>query len=108
MASFGPAALEWLASGLLVGVLGALIKFAGWTWLLAGYSESTSPVPDEVVRDVAGSTVLRVGIAVFAVGAIRSLTDPPSYLSLAVCAAIVLAVGRMLYRLNTWSPSESA
>mgnify|MGYP006302476195 CR=1 FL=1 len=108
MASIGSLALEWLASGLLVGVLGALIKFAGWTWLLAGYSESTSPVPDDVVRDVAGNTVLRVGIAVFAVGAIRSLVDPPSYLGLVVGVAIALAVGRMLYRLNTWSPAETA
>jgi len=108
MAPFGPLALEWLASGLLVGVLGALIKFAGWTWLLAGYSESTSPVPDDVVRDVAGNTVLRVGIAVFAFGVISSLADPPSYLGPVVGAVIVLAVGRLVYRLNTWSPSETA
>lgn len=49
-------ALEWLTSGFFVTILGALIKFAEWTWLLAGYSESTSDVPDDVVQDIAGPT----------------------------------------------------
>jgi hypothetical protein len=38
MPSLGPLAIEWIASGLVVTVLGVLIKFAGWRWLLAGYS----------------------------------------------------------------------
>lgn len=101
-------ALEWLASGLVVATLGALIRFAGWTWLLAGYSESTSPVPDDVVREVAGNTILRVGIAVFAFGVLASLIEPPTYLATIVGAAIVLAVLRLLYQLNTWSPPQAA
>lgn len=108
MVTFGALALEWLASGLFVTVLGALIKFAGWTWLLAGYSESTSPVPDDVVQDLAGNTILRVGIAVFVVGVLASVTDLPPYLNAVVGAAIVVAVLRLLYRLNTWSSSQTA
>ena len=38
--------------------------------MLAGYSESDTPLSDDVVRDVAGT--LRVGIAVLAVGALAA------------------------------------
>ena len=48
----GPLAIEWLLSGAVV-TLGGLIKFSGWTWLLAGYSEPTAPKADDVVQDVA-------------------------------------------------------
>jgi hypothetical protein len=100
-------AIEWIASGVLVTLLGVLIKFGRWTWLLAGYSESTSPVPDDVVQDMAGNTILRVGIAVVAFGVLASVTNPPSYLGLVVGAVIVVAVLRLLYRLNTWSPQTA-
>jgi hypothetical protein len=105
MASIGPLAIEWLASGALVTVLGVLIKYVGWTWLLAGYSESTASVPDDVVRDVAGNTVLSVGVTVIAFGVLASVTNPPAYLGPLIGAVIVLAVVRLIYRLNTWSPS---
>lgn len=108
MPSLGSLALEWLATGAFVLVFGALIKFAGWTWLLAGYSESTSPVPEDVVRDIAGNTVLRVGIAVFVFGVLASVMELPSYLEIVVGAIILVAVLRLLYRLNTWSPSQSS
>jgi len=101
-------ALEWLASGLVVTALGALIKFAGWTWLLAGYSESTSPVPDDVVRDIAGNTILRVGIAVLLIGVVASIIELPPHLDTVIGAVIIVAVLRLLYRLNTWSLSETA
>jgi hypothetical protein len=38
------------------------------------------------------------------VGVIASAMDPPPYLDTLIRAAIVIAVLRMLYRLNTWSP----
>jgi hypothetical protein len=105
MPSPGPLAVEWLASGAFVAVLGGLIRFAGWTWLLAGYDESTASVSDDAVREMAGNTILRVGIAVLVVGVVASVTDLPSYLSLLVAGAIVLDVARLLYRLNAGSPS---
>ncbi|WP_408958896.1 hypothetical protein [Natrinema sp. 74] len=107
MTSLDSIAIEWLASGTLITILGALIKFGGWTWLLTGYNELTSPVPDDVVQNTAGNTVLRVGIAVFVFGMLASMTDPPSSLGHVVEAAIVLAVLRLLYRLNTWSPQAA-
>jgi len=99
-------ALEWLAVGGLLTLAGALIRFRGWTFLLAGYDE-TSSISDDVVRGVAGNTVLRVGIAVFAVGLLASVTNLPSYLGLAVGALVVLDVVRMVYRVNTFSPTGS-
>lgn len=99
-------ALEWLAVGGLLTIAGALIKFRGWTVLLAGYDDTAS-VPEDVVRDVAGTTVLRIGIAVFAFGVLASVTTPPTSLGLLIGAAIVIDVLRTIYRLNTWSPRAS-
>ncbi|MUW15267.1 hypothetical protein GJ633_11860 [Halorubrum sp. CBA1125] len=107
MVPFDPLALEYLAGGLLVTVIGALVKFGGWTWLLAGYSESSSSIPDDVVRDVAGNTILRIGVAVTLVGAVASVTELPASVGLLVGAAIVVAVLRLIYRLHTWSPSQT-
>jgi uncharacterized membrane protein YeaQ/YmgE (transglycosylase-associated protein family) len=53
---------------------------------------------------MAGNTILRVGIAVFVFGVLASVTTLPSYLELVVGAVILLAVLRLVYRLNTWSP----
>lgn len=107
MLSLGPRVLQWVAVGAFMALLGGLMKFAGWTWLLAGYSKSTSPVPDEVVQDMAGNTLLRIGIALLVVGVLTAVTTLPSYFGLVVAAAIGLAAVRLLYRLNTWSPSQS-
>ena len=107
MLGLGPRALEWLAAGALVTLLGTLVKFAGWTWLLAGYDESSAAIPDDVVRDVAGNTLLRVGVALLVVGVVATVTTPPSYLGPVLAVGIVLAIARLVYRLNTWSPPQA-
>jgi hypothetical protein len=107
MLGVGPRALQWIAAGVLVTTLGVLIKYVGWTWLLAGYSESSSSVPDDVVRDIAGNTVLRIGTALLTVGVLAAVTTLPAYIDVVVGGVIVLAVARLIYRLNTWSPSEA-
>mgnify|MGYP000315483877 CR=1 FL=1 len=98
-------ALEWLAVGCLLTVAGALIKFRGWTFLLAGYDESAS-IRDDVVQNLLGNSILRIGIALVLVGIFEAVTTPPSYLGVFVDAAILLELLRLLYRLNTWSPQE--
>ncbi|WP_248896257.1 hypothetical protein [Haloplanus halobius] len=65
------AALSWLGAGVLLLILGSLIRFREWTVPIAGYDE-TSPVPAAVAADAVGSTVLR-----------------------------------MIYRLRTYTPSET-
>ncbi len=99
-------AVGWLGTGVLLVVMGALIKYRGWTFLVAGYDE-TAPVPDDVVANVAGNTLLRIGIAVVAVGVVNVVTSPPSYVTLLVTVGIVLAVARLVYRLNTYTPSAA-
>lgn len=94
--------LEWLATGCLLTIAGGLIKFRGWTFLIAGYDE-TGSVPEPVARDMAGNTVLRVGIAVSAFGLLASVTNIPSYLGTLIGVAIVLDVLRLIYRANTYT-----
>ncbi|QGX93757.1 hypothetical protein EI982_02595 [Haloplanus rallus] len=52
--------LLWFAAGILLLILGVLIRSRGWLFLLAGYDESAS-VPDDVIQNIAGNTVLRIG-----------------------------------------------
>jgi hypothetical protein len=99
-------AVGWLATGALLAAIGALIKYRGWTFLVAGYDETAS-IPEDVVANVAGNTALRIGIALVAVGVVNVVTSPPSYFSLLVTGAIVLAVFRLIYRLNTYTPSAA-
>ena len=106
MIEFSSGTLPWLAAGILLLILGVLIKFRGWLFLLAGYDESSS-VPDNVVQDIAGNTVLRVSIAALVVGVLMSVINPPSYLDLLVGIVIILDMLRMIYRLNTWSPQAA-
>ena len=101
------AATQWLGVGALLAVAGYLVKFRRWTFLLSGY-DRTSPLPDEVVADVAGNTVLRIGLAALALGALAALADLPAYLSTVFEAAVLLAVARLLYRLHTYNPAEAA
>lgn len=107
MFTIGSAALEWFAVGAVLTVLGALVKFRQWTFLLAGY-DRTSPVPDEVVADVAGNTVLRIGLATLGLGVAFTVADPPSYLGTVFAAAVLLAVARLVYRLRTYAPETAA
>lgn len=97
-------ALEWLAIGTLLTLVGALIRFRGWTFLLAGYDESSSD-QDDVVQDIAGNTILRIGIVVFVVGVLQCVISLPPYLPVVVSGLIVLDVVRLIYRINTGLPS---
>lgn len=87
--------MQWHGVGLLLVVAGGLITFRGWIGLLMGHDRTTT-IPEDVVADVAGSTVLRIGIAAAAIGGLLAITRVPSSLSLVFGAAILLAVGRML------------
>jgi len=106
MFEFGSIAVEWFGVGALLAALGALIKFRQWTFLVAGYDRSSS-VPKEVVADVVGSTVLRIGLAAIGLGVAFTLVDAPSYVATLFEAVVVFAVARLLYRLRTYSPSNA-
>ncbi|MFC5279050.1 DUF3784 domain-containing protein [Halorubrum rubrum] len=99
--------VEWIAVGCLLTIVGWLIRFRGWTFLLAGY-DGTSSVPDEVVAEVAGNTVLRIGLAGIAVGVVVALVDAPAFLPTVYAIAVLFAVARLLYRLHTYTPTKAA
>jgi hypothetical protein len=94
-----------LFSGLIVTVLGYLIRYRGWTFLVAGYDQETSSVPDEAVAEIAGSTILRIGIATIVLGGLNFYYDTPSYVYVFFAIGVLLAAGRLLYRLNTHEES---
>lgn len=96
--------LEWLAVGGFLTIAGALIKFRGWTFLLAGYDESAS-IPDDIVQVVAGNTFLRIGTVVFLFGILNAAMGIPTYLGFVIGGVILLAVLRLIHRLNTYSLS---
>lgn len=106
MFELSPAALQWLGVDALLTVVGALIPFRGWTFLLAGY-DKTSPAPDDVVADIAGNTVLRIGLAAIALSVLIVVADTPSYLPIIFEAIILIAVVRLLYRLHTYTPTDT-
>jgi hypothetical protein len=97
--------IKWLACGAFTMFLGGVIK-SGWTWLLAGYSEPVSTVSDNVVEDMVGNTIFRVGIAIFGVGVLATVMALPSYLGVVVGGVILVDVGRLIYQLNTRSYSQ--
>ncbi|SEO24444.1 hypothetical protein SAMN05216388_101012 [Halorientalis persicus] len=99
-------AVEYFGVAALLLVLGYLIRFREWTFLLAGYDE-TSPVPSAVAANVAGNTVLRIGVAALVVGGAYAVTNPPASLSGLFAAVVVLDVARLIYRLNTYSPDDA-
>ncbi|WP_436931396.1 hypothetical protein [Halosimplex halobium] len=94
------------AVGVVALVVGALVRYRGWTFLVAGYDE-TSPIPEDVVAEMAGSTVLRVGVATVALGVVEAVTTPPDYLGTIFGLAVAVAVARLVYRLNTYAPGAA-
>jgi len=100
MVGISSEAIGAVGTGGVVLIIGYLIKYRHWTFLIAGYDQSRS-VPDDVVAEIAGSSVLRIGIATVAWGVIEVVTTPPDYLGLLFAAAVIGAVGRLVYRLNT-------
>jgi hypothetical protein len=106
MFRLSPSALQWIGVGLLLVVLGGLIAFREWTFLIAGY-DVTSSVPTDVAANVVGNTVLRLGLAAVALGVFAVITEVPPYLSAIFGVVVLLAVARLLYRLRTYSPTKT-
>lgn len=100
MIELSSAAIEWISGGVLIALAGWLIKYRGWTFLVAGY-DTTSSVSEEVIGDIVGTTVLRVGIATAALGVLMTGTPLPATLRTLFGVLVLLAVFRMLYRIRT-------
>jgi hypothetical protein len=97
----------WVSAGILLVIIGTLIKFRGWTFLVAGYDEFSS-VPANTVANLAGNTILRIGIAALVLGGLIAITEITPYLPTVFGVIVLLDVARLIYRLNTYSPSNTA
>jgi mannose/fructose/N-acetylgalactosamine-specific phosphotransferase system component IID len=106
MFGLSTAAIQWLSAGILLVIVGAVIKFWRWTFLLAGY-DKTSPVPDDVVADIAGNTIIRIGLAATVLGVLIVVTEISAYLPPLFGVIITLAVVRLIYRIRTYTPSDT-
>lgn len=91
-----------LVSGLFTTLIGYLIKFHGWTSLVAGYDQFFSSVPEEAVAEIAGGTTLRIGVAILVLVCLGFFFIIPDYVYIIFAFGMLLAVGRLLYRLNTY------
>jgi hypothetical protein len=102
-----PTGAESLAIGGALVVVGYLIAFRGWTFLIAGFDRTSAADPD-AVGDVVGKGVIRIGIAVAVVGGATATGYVPDEANLILTAAILLVVARMLYRVNVVLPRQRA
>lgn len=107
MTAFPAEAVQAVGTGVVVVLIGYLIRFRQWTVLIAGY-DASSPLADEVIADIVGSSLLRIGVATIAWGVLEALTTPPNYLGLIFAAAVLLEIGRVLYRIHTFTPETTA
>ena len=85
--------------GLGVLVLGSLIKFRGWTFLLAGYDPNA--VTDEAaLADLAGGTVIRIGLAVVVFGIVTAVGVTSPLLDTIFALVVLVAAVRLVYRVR--------
>ncbi len=96
----GPAFFTVASGGLLVA-LGYLIRFRGWTFLIAGYDDSVD-IPADLAANATGNTMLRIGLGTVALGILEAVSDPPEVVWLVYIVAVTVDTARLVYRLNTY------
>lgn len=86
--------------GATILVVGYLIRFREWTFLVAGYDPGAGVDPEYVAR-VVGNTVIRVGLATLAVGVVAAFGVTSPFVWAAFAVAVAIAVARTVYRVRT-------
>lgn len=72
---------------------------------MAGYDQATSSLSPETVAEIAGSMILRIGIATIVLASLEFFYVIPVYVYILFAIGILLASGRLVYRLNTYEES---
>jgi hypothetical protein len=83
--------------GIIVLILGYLVKFRGWTFLLAGY-DPTRITDEDALADLAGGTLLRIGLVIISFGGLAAVGLTSPLIESLVAVAILIAVARLIYR----------
>jgi hypothetical protein len=81
-----------LGSGLLVAAVGALIRYAGWVELVAGY-DPERVTDEEGLAEFVGRNVLAVGVLTVLLGAVEAVTPGGETWYWLGYVAVVLGIG---------------
>ena len=86
-----------VAAGVFVGLLGALIRYAGWTWLIAGYDPNRL-TDEEGLADFMGFYVLVIAGLTVAIGALEAVdpSGPAGWYWLPYVVAVFVLTARMI------------
>ncbi|AHG02271.1 hypothetical protein HALLA_20430 (plasmid) [Halostagnicola larsenii XH-48] len=97
---------EALLAGLGIFILGYVIKYREWSFLIAGYDASTE-VSKSVAASVVGNLAIRVGIATMLFGVFAAGSSIPEAVAFAFAAFVLLAAARAIYRLQTYQTAPA-
>lgn len=97
---------EALLAGLGILILGYLIKYREWMFLIAGYDASTE-VPKLVAASIVGNLAIRVGIATMLFGVFTAGTSIPEAIAFAFAVIVLFAATRAIYRLQTYQAAPA-
>lgn len=86
-----------VAAGIFVGLLGALIRYAGWTWLIAGY-DPDRVTDEDGLADFVGFHALVIAGLTLAVGVLEAVdpAGPERWFWLPYVVAVVALTARMI------------
>lgn len=91
----------WLATGTVVLLFAYLIRFQGWTFLIAGY-DGTSTVSESAAATVVGNMLFRVAVGSFVVALLGAVGAVPwDLLGVGFSVLVGIDIGQAIVRLNT-------
>lgn len=100
--AFSESGIITIISGIGVLILGYFIKFHGWTFLLAGY-DPNAITDEEGLADLAGGTIMRIGLAVIIFGGIAAARLTTPIVTAIFTVVILIATGRLIYRARRYT-----
>jgi hypothetical protein len=83
-------------------ILGSLVKYQGWTFLLAGHNPS-NVTDEEAIADLAGGTLLGISLVIIVFGGLVATGFTPPILETVVTVVILIAVAQYVYRARTYA-----
>jgi uncharacterized membrane protein YfcA len=86
--------------GALCLVLGVCMAVFKWTFLIAGYDDSS--IPDRMAGRMVGAFLILVGLVTAGYGVALTQYRPPEWIGLVIAVAVIAGTGQLIYRLNTY------
>jgi len=92
--------------GSLCVVLGFCMAVFNWTFLIAGYDDSTE-IPATVAGRMVGGFMMLIGTVTASYGVILTRYGPPDWIGLLLALFVLAVTGQLIYRLNTYERAET-